>query len=169
VTFADHLDRLIEQVAPGGGRVAQALRAVPCHLFVPPSASASLEGGGVRLIDRDTDPADCPRTIVHAPAGADVVIGALTGLRSTSDGGEDYLRVWVSDVGDPGRWAGATWEAGREEFEVYQIGDRPVWEEAVDAYFQWVAWGQPGRERFGMTVTAEGQQVWLDTPDRVIG
>jgi protein-L-isoaspartate(D-aspartate) O-methyltransferase len=30
----------------------------------------------------------------------------------------------------------------------------------------WLAWGSPGRDRFGMSVTPEGQYVWLDSPDR---
>jgi protein-L-isoaspartate(D-aspartate) O-methyltransferase len=62
-----------------------------------------------------------------------------------------------------------TWEPGRDEYTVSQIGDRPLWDEVVDAYFRWVGWGEPGRERFGMTVTPDGQRVWLDTPTQVIG
>jgi protein-L-isoaspartate(D-aspartate) O-methyltransferase len=44
-----------------------------------------------------------------------------------------------------------------------------VWEEVVAAYFRWVKWGEPRRDRFGMTVGPEGQRYWLDTPSRVIG
>ncbi|MBF8188960.1 protein-L-isoaspartate(D-aspartate) O-methyltransferase [Nonomuraea sp. K274] len=42
-------------------------------------------------------------------------------------------------------------------------------EEWAGARATWVSWGEPGRERFGMTVTAEGQRVWLDDPERVVG
>ncbi|GAA3073239.1 hypothetical protein [Streptosporangium carneum] len=63
----------------------------------------------------------------------------------------------------------ATTAQGRRGIEVRRYGDRPVWDEVVDAYFQWVNWGQPGRSRFGMTVTPDGQQVWLDEPSRTIG
>ncbi|MDF5754218.1 hypothetical protein [Spongiactinospora sp. TRM90649] len=38
----------------------------------------------------------------------------------------------------------------------------------MDAYFQWVSWGEPQRDRFGMSVTSDGQRVWPDTPERVI-
>jgi protein-L-isoaspartate(D-aspartate) O-methyltransferase len=44
-----------------------------------------------------------------------------------------------------------------------------VWTEVTDAYFRWVRWGEPGRVRFGMTVTPDGQRVWLDSSERVIG
>lgn len=111
-----------------------------------------------------------PRLIARVPGGADLVISALTGLRCYSHQGEDYQRVWViNDSGEGVSWAAATWEADQEEYEGYQIGDRPVWEEVVDAYFRWVTWGEPGRDRFGMTVTPEGQQLWLDSPEHVIG
>ncbi|MFG1684199.1 methyltransferase domain-containing protein [Nonomuraea sp. NPDC049269] len=123
----------------------------------------------------DVDPATArefqtridPRAIAHAPAGADLAISALTGLRSATYRRDDFFRMWV--IGGSDQWAAATWEPKREEYEAFQIGDRAVWQEAVDAYFQWVSWGEPGRDRFGMTVTPEGQRIWLDTPERVVG
>jgi protein-L-isoaspartate(D-aspartate) O-methyltransferase len=63
----------------------------------------------------------------------------------------------------------ADWRPGIQEYEVYQVGGRPVWEEVVDAYFQWVGWGEPHFSRFGMTVTLEGQRIWLDEPVREVG
>ncbi|MEU7000388.1 hypothetical protein [Nonomuraea sp. NPDC046570] len=32
-----------------------------------------------------------------------------------------------------------------------------------------VPYGWAWRDRFGMTVTPEGRQVWLDSPGRVVG
>ncbi|MBT2230538.1 methyltransferase domain-containing protein [Nonomuraea sp. NEAU-A123] len=123
----------------------------------------------------DTDPDQArpfttridPRTLAYAPAGADLAISALTGLHSHTYREDDFHRMWV--MGGSDQWAAATWEPKREQYEAFQIGDRAVWQEAVDAYFQWVSWGEPGRDRFGMTVTAEGQRIWLDTPERVVG
>lgn len=109
-----------------------------------------------------------PRTVAYAPAGADLAIFALTGLRSRGLRWEDAYRLWVFEADSP-RAAAVTWRQGQEEIEVRQYGDRPVWQEVVDAYFQWVAWGEPARNRFGMTVTPEGQRVWLDEPARTIG
>ncbi|MEV1247150.1 methyltransferase domain-containing protein [Nonomuraea sp. NPDC050022] len=107
-----------------------------------------------------------PRTLAYAPAGADLAISTLTGLQSRTYREADFYRMWV--IGDSDRWAAATWEPKRDVYEVFQIGDRDVWQEAVDAYYRWVSWGEPDRDRFGMTVTPEGQHIWLDTPERVI-
>jgi protein-L-isoaspartate O-methyltransferase len=113
-----------------------------------------------------------PRTIAHASAGADLAIAALTGLTSNTVRGQDddgdWFRMWVSDPTTPYSWAVAEWRPGKTAYEVYQVGDRPVWDEAADAYFRWAGWGEPGRDRFGMTVIREGQEIWLDSPERVI-
>ena len=113
-----------------------------------------------------------PRTIAYAPAGADLAIAALTGL--TSHGGTDIdddgelYRTWVADPGDPYSWAVVDWRPDAAEYEVYQVGDRPLWQEVTDAYFRWVRWGEPGRDRFGMTVTPAGSYIWLDSPERPV-
>ncbi|SDJ56063.1 methyltransferase domain-containing protein [Nonomuraea jiangxiensis] len=111
-----------------------------------------------------------PRTVAFAPAGADLAIAALTGLTSVSaaDHDEDgeLFRLWLSDPADPYSWGTVEWRPGADEYEVYQVGDRPLWEQVCDAYFRWVSWGEPGRDQFGMTVTPEGQRVWLGAPDR---
>lgn len=51
---------------------------------------------------------------------------------------------------------------------VWQRGPRDLWEEMETAFSRWVRWGGPDRDRFGLTVTPEGQHVWLDTPDRPV-
>ncbi|MEO3874412.1 methyltransferase domain-containing protein [Nonomuraea sp. B12E4] len=113
-----------------------------------------------------------PRTIAYAPAGADLAIAALTGLAShgSAEPDEDgeLCRLWLSDPGNPYSWAVVDWRPGAEEYEIYQVGDRPLWDEVVSAYFRWVSWGEPERERFGMTITPEGQRIWRDSPDRVV-
>jgi hypothetical protein len=52
---------------------------------------------------------------------------------------------------------------------VSQYGPRRLWDEVEEAYSWWIEAGSPGRERFGMTVTADGQWVWLDHPDNRVG
>ncbi|WP_369171009.1 methyltransferase domain-containing protein [Streptomyces sp. R28] len=47
---------------------------------------------------------------------------------------------------------------------VWQSGPRRLWEEIETAYRWWEDRGKPGHERFGLTVTAEGQRAWLDNP-----
>lgn len=51
-----------------------------------------------------------------------------------------------------------------EPATVTQRGPRNLWDEAEETYLRWVAWGEPGQERFGLTVDADGQHVWLDSP-----
>ncbi|MEV0617203.1 methyltransferase domain-containing protein [Nonomuraea sp. NPDC050404] len=113
-----------------------------------------------------------PRTVAFASPGAHLVITALTGLTSAeaADRDEDgeLHRLWLSDPAVPHSWGTVQWRPGADEYEVYQVGDRPLWDEVTEAYFRWVAWGEPGRSRFGMTVTREGQRIWLDTPDNLI-
>ncbi|MFG3353857.1 methyltransferase domain-containing protein [Streptomyces sp. NPDC048001] len=47
---------------------------------------------------------------------------------------------------------------------VWQSGTRRLWDEAEAAYEWWRDKGEPGHERFGLTVTAEGHTAWLDDP-----
>ncbi|MEV1239767.1 hypothetical protein ACIBO2_39410 [Nonomuraea sp. NPDC050022] len=79
----------------------------------------------------------------------------------------DDSSTWNTDQGT--LWAVATWRPGSAEHGVQQVGDRPVWDEAFQAYAQRVAWGEPSRRRYGITVTPEGQRIWLDDPERVLG
>lgn len=45
-----------------------------------------------------------------------------------------------------------------------EAGSRRVWQVIEDAHNLWTALGQPGWNRFGLTVTSNQQRVWLDTP-----
>ncbi|MCK2243199.1 MULTISPECIES: methyltransferase domain-containing protein [unclassified Crossiella] len=46
--------------------------------------------------------------------------------------------------------------------EVRESGPRALWAEVEAAHGWWVGQGRPGLHRFGVTVTPEGQHVWLD-------
>ncbi|GAA3764766.1 methyltransferase domain-containing protein [Salinactinospora qingdaonensis] len=52
--------------------------------------------------------------------------------------------------------------------QVKQYGPRDLWDELEAAYLTWVGWGEPDWDRFGVTVDAEGQHLWLDKPDNRI-
>ncbi|WP_345559966.1 methyltransferase domain-containing protein [Nonomuraea rosea] len=105
-----------------------------------------------------------PRMIGRASPGARLAMAGLTGLRTRTLVQEGVFWLWVLDPEDPAQYAVVHGRPGDTEYPVYLYGDRPVWEEITDAYFRWVGWGEPGRERFGMTVTPEGQRIWLDSP-----
>ncbi|MGP4110166.1 methyltransferase domain-containing protein [Streptomyces sp. 4N509B] len=51
---------------------------------------------------------------------------------------------------------------------VRRAGDRRLWDEVEAAWRWWRANGEPGIERFGLTVTPEGERVWLDEPGRPV-
>ncbi|MEV5576206.1 methyltransferase domain-containing protein [Spirillospora sp. NPDC052269] len=104
-----------------------------------------------------------PRTIGYAPAGADLAMGAaLPGVcaKGERDGDGYILRLWSPDA-----WATARYEPGRETYDVEQAGERALWDGAVSAYFGWITSRNPGRDRFGLTVTPTGEHVWLDRPE----
>ncbi len=65
-----------------------------------------------------------------------------------------------------GSWA--TVVPGEGEHRVYHEGPRRLWEEFEAAYQWWTDAGKPDHTRFGLTVTAEGQEFWLDTPDQIV-
>ncbi|MGH3784790.1 MAG: methyltransferase domain-containing protein [Pseudonocardiaceae bacterium] len=49
--------------------------------------------------------------------------------------------------------------------QVWEAGPTALWRAIEDADQLWHALGQPGWDRFGLTVTAERQWIWLDSPN----
>ncbi len=49
--------------------------------------------------------------------------------------------------------------------QVREAGSHPLWRIIEEAHAKWVGLGEPGWERFGLTVTPDHQFIWLDTPD----
>jgi hypothetical protein len=49
-----------------------------------------------------------------------------------------------------------------------QRGPRRLAAELAAAYERWRELGSPSRGRFGITITGERQQLWLDRPDHAI-
>ncbi|MER5733116.1 methyltransferase domain-containing protein [Streptomyces sp. NPDC002138] len=70
--------------------------------------------------------------------------------------------VWFYGLGDRS-WACVLFREGATA-TVWQSGSRRLWDEAASAYAWWTEQGRPGHERFGLTLTAAGQDVWLDDP-----
>jgi protein-L-isoaspartate O-methyltransferase len=72
----------------------------------------------------------------------------------------DGLRGLI-DLGD-GSWVRFSREGG----EVVEGGPRQIWDAIEALYEHWCRLGAPNRERFGLTVEADGHHViWLDDPD----
>lgn len=71
--------------------------------------------------------------------------------------------VWLYGLTD-NSWSAVVFRDGATESTVYQSGPRRLWDELEDAYGWWEQQGRPGFNRFGLTVTPDGQRAWLDDP-----
>ncbi|MEU7313604.1 methyltransferase [Streptomyces sp. NPDC007083] len=78
-------------------------------------------------------------------------------------------RLWVATT-DATSWAAVDHDGKTDDaFAVWEHGPRRLWSEVEAAYHWWTEAGQPGPERFGMTVTCDGaHQPWLDDPERPV-
>ncbi|SBT91587.1 protein-L-isoaspartate(D-aspartate) O-methyltransferase [Streptomyces sp. DI166] len=85
--------------------------------------------------------------------------------RTVADKRDGARPVWFYGLGDRS-WACAMFRDGQTVAQVWQSGPRRLWDEVAAALDWWHTAGQPGFERFGLTVTEDGtQQAWLDTPE----
>ncbi|MER7668604.1 methyltransferase domain-containing protein [Kitasatospora sp. NPDC096128] len=78
---------------------------------------------------------------------------------------DDEERLWIATT-DALSWAAV--DRDDEHYTVWQYGPRRLWDEVETAYRWWETQGSPGPERFGLTVTPEGQCAWLDSPDNPV-
>jgi methyltransferase of ATP-grasp peptide maturase system len=62
-----------------------------------------------------------------------------------------------------GSWARHS--GGRGPHEVRQGGPRQLWDVVEQAHEQWQSLGCPARDRFGLTVHPDHQELWLDDPN----
>ncbi|MFD6951758.1 protein-L-isoaspartate(D-aspartate) O-methyltransferase [Nocardiopsis sp. TSRI0078] len=93
--------------------------------------------------------------------------GVYRRVRHTGEAGDP--RVYLVDPAT-GSWA--SWHAaprhGESGHEVRQHGPRSLFTELEAARLRWVEAGRPAYTRFGLTVSAEHQLVWLDDEDSVL-
>jgi protein-L-isoaspartate(D-aspartate) O-methyltransferase len=113
-----------------------------------------------------------PRAVARAGDGLTLLTTAVAPkvrmFRIANDDGSFSLLLF--EVGRPGgSWAACDYEPGRDKSQVTQYGKRRLWEEMHSAWLRWQALGEPDANRFGLTVTAQGQQLWLDQPQWTIG
>ena len=80
---------------------------------------------------------------------------------------EDTLTVRLHDPAS-GSWARCTATVGADRQPVAQYGPRRLWDEVEAGRAWWIEQDRPAAARFGLTVTAEHQQVWLDEPANVL-
>lgn len=115
-----------------------------------------------------------PRWVENDSFAADLAIAAMVPCVQTrlywgegAEAGECTFWILERDT-QRGSWASVDYMPGHREFVVQQHGSRRLWDQVEAAYLRWLSWGRPDQSRFGLTVTPEGQAVWLDSPERVI-
>ncbi|MGH4015908.1 MAG: methyltransferase domain-containing protein [Pseudonocardiaceae bacterium] len=77
---------------------------------------------------------------------------------------EDWKPTVTSITVADGSWAEVTLADEHGVHQVTEAGPRRVWQIIEDTYALWTRFGQPGWDRFGLTVTEDHQRVWLDSP-----
>ena len=89
--------------------------------------------------------------------------------------GLDYYRSeveghWTCTVWDGnGSWAVVDEEASDEGWRVREHGPRNLWRVVERVHKQWLGWGEPSPDRFGVSITAAGAFVLLDSAKRPVG
>ncbi|MGP3981987.1 methyltransferase domain-containing protein [Streptomyces sp. KR80] len=72
--------------------------------------------------------------------------------------------VWFYELGGGRSWACVMFHDQERVARVWQSGPRCLWDEVEAAYRWWDDHGRPTHERFGLTITPDGQRAWLDDP-----
>ncbi|MGH4021163.1 MAG: methyltransferase domain-containing protein [Pseudonocardiaceae bacterium] len=67
-------------------------------------------------------------------------------------------------TGSDGSWCEVSQHTDNGARRVWEAGPTSLWRAVEDAYQMWRELGQPGWDRFGLTVTTEHQWIWLDSP-----
>lgn len=172
----------LEQVRPAGLIVCPVGWGTVCLVVADDGRAEGrfLPGASYFMAVRDTGATGAP---AH-PGRPSATSGRLTGLDLAEVAGDDAFRFVLSLVtpdtafaserdgdgrvtavelwGADGAWARA------EDGGVRQSGPRLLWDAVEAAHELYVENDRPGRERFGVTVTAEGQRLWLDVPSRPV-
>lgn len=115
-------------------------------------------------------------TITGTPWFDDLIPWFLVHLEGAVHGGATFGLDVAPSHGEPtmtnlvdidGSWCEV--DLNSDTRRVRQGGDRNLWESIEAAYAKWAALGHPQWERFGLTVSASEQPVWIDQPAKVIG
>ncbi|MEW1546090.1 methyltransferase domain-containing protein [Streptomyces tsukubensis] len=85
-----------------------------------------------------------------------------------AEDGSGEATLWLL-ADDRASWASVDYLPGQRDYLVEQYGPERLWDTAEEAFREWERWGAPERARFGLTVSATGERVWLDEEERVVG
>ncbi|TCO65184.1 ATP-grasp peptide maturase system methyltransferase [Actinocrispum wychmicini] len=167
----------LEQTKPGGIVVTTLSRPIGAGLVRITAGDGPNGQGQVLADDGRFMPLRAPDTQTVAWPAADAVGSTRSARLSAGVISPTSPFEFFAGLGAPGVHAvGAahnavlmahpdgSW-ARHESATVTQGGPRRLWDEVEAAYQQWVALGEPRRARFGITVTPDVQELWLDRPD----
>jgi protein-L-isoaspartate O-methyltransferase len=129
------------------------------HAYVAAGADATADRTRTTLTEADL--LESPRHAAEFAIGLRVPECVQLPDRRQADGSR---AVWYYARGGDRSWAVTVFHPDRAEARVFQFGARRLWDEVGAAYEWWAARGRPGHERFGLTVSPEGERVWLDEP-----
>ncbi|MFI0480260.1 methyltransferase domain-containing protein [Actinomadura sp. 9N215] len=105
-----------------------------------------------------------PREVAEAGEGFEIAMaGFMPGVEGGGFDNDDGSYRLTARSGDSR--ALVVHRPGEAAAQVEQIGPRDLWDEIVASYRRWTTWGRPGSERFGLSVTHDGTQLWLDRPN----
>jgi protein-L-isoaspartate O-methyltransferase len=176
----------IQQVRPGGTIVAPFVpfpnaggHQLRLDVLGDGTAVGSFLGGGGFMMARSqriTVPGDLtgeasesttsfdPRLIADADGGAQLAlicalgdIGINTRWTRHDTGGTHAVELTARDGS---AWATCTRPHAEHtsEYLVRQHGERRLWDQAQDAYLQWLRMGRPGRDAYTLTIDSHGEQ-----------
>lgn len=117
-----------------------------------PTAATAPDESTARAVDSDLDPRHLLSLGYALYAGA-----RMPGVTMVAAQDGDHTQVWLHDP------SGSAAVAASGE-DAWQYGPRDLWREAEAAYNAFVALGRPQATDFGLTVTPDGQRLWLGDP-----
>ncbi|QDY77497.1 methyltransferase domain-containing protein [Streptomyces qinzhouensis] len=132
--------------------------------------------GRLRDFLHHTDEADEARTALdphHLLRNADALFAVGLALPRAwyhyvlAGDGSGEATLWLL-ADDRASWASVDYVPGQRDYLVEQYGPERLWETAEGAFREWEGWGRPERDRFGITVSADAERVWLDHEERVV-
>lgn len=88
-------------------------------------------------------------------------------LEFADDPDDQRFVVYLIDP-DSGSWASWHVDPRESSHQVRQHGPRHLFFEFEAAYQWWLDTGRPAHTRFGMSVSADHQSVWLDEPTNIL-
>ncbi|MEN8649292.1 methyltransferase domain-containing protein [Streptomyces sp. 21So2-11] len=88
-------------------------------------------------------------------------------LRVVAEKRDGMQPVWFYSLRDRS-CAAVMFHDGADSARVFHAGPRRIWDEVEAAWLWWDVSGRPDFPRFGLTVTAEGQTAWIDTPEHPV-